>query len=98
MNSDVEDEEERPDDLRDLVARRVPSRRRTRSRRWTYSVRDDAEDDGEDAADEDREEVVDARSAAAQPVEALELEGERHEHRDERQRCAGTARAAASPA
>ena len=43
-------------------------------------MRDDAEDDGEDAADEDGEEVVDARAAAAQPVEALQLERERHEH------------------
>ena len=36
--------------------------------------RDDAEDDREDAADEHGEEIVDARAAAAQPVEALELE------------------------
>ena len=35
----------------------------------------------EDAADEDGEEVVDARPAAAQPVEALHVEGERHEQR-----------------
>ena len=47
--------------------------------------RDDAEHDGEDAADEDVEEVVDARAAAAQPVEALEVEPQRHDQRDERQ-------------
>ena len=46
---------------------------------------DDAEDDREDAADEDGEEVVDARAAAAQAVEALQVESDRHEHRDERQ-------------
>ena len=47
--------------------------------------RDDAEDDGEDAADEHGEEIVDARAAAPQPVESLQLEAERHQHRDERQ-------------
>ena len=46
---------------------------------------DEAEHDGEDAADEDREEVVDARAPAPQPVEALDVKGERHEHADERQ-------------
>src|SRR5688572_21064471 len=46
---------------------------------------DDAEHDGQDAADEDREEVVDARSPAAETVDTLELEGERRKHRDERQ-------------
>ena len=55
---------------------------------------DDAEDDGEDAADEDGEEVVDARAAAAQTVQALQLEPERHEHRDERQDVECTAEAA----
>ena len=48
-------------------------------------MRDDAEDDGEDAADEDGEEIVDARAAAPQPVQALDLERERHQHADERQ-------------
>ena len=48
-------------------------------------MRDDAEDDGEDAADEDGEEVVDARAAAAQPVDALDLKRERHQRADERQ-------------
>ena len=36
-------------------------------------------------ADEHGEEVVDARAAAPQPVEPLDVEGDRHEHRDERQ-------------
>ncbi len=43
--------------------------------------RDDAEDDGEDAADEDGEEVVDPRSAAAQAIEPLQEEAERHHQR-----------------
>ena len=51
----------------------------------TYSVADHAEDDRDDAADEDVEEVVDARPAAPQAIEALQVEGERHDHRDERQ-------------
>ena len=40
---------------------------------------------GEDAADEHGEEIVDARAAAAQPIEPLQVEAERHEHGDERQ-------------
>ncbi len=44
-----------------------------------------AEDDGENAADEHREEVVDPRAAAPQAVEALDLERNRHQHADERQ-------------
>ena len=47
---------------------------------------DDAEDDRQDAADEDGEEVVDPRAAAAQAIEALQVEAQRHEHGDERQR------------
>src|SRR5690606_9823977 len=43
------------------------------------------EDDGEDAADEDVEEVVDARPAAPQPVQTLDVERQRHQHADERQ-------------
>ena len=46
---------------------------------------DDPEDDSQDAADEHGEEVVYARAAAAQPVEALDLERDRHQHADERQ-------------
>ncbi len=44
-----------------------------------------AEEHGEDAADEDGEEVVNARSAAAQAIEALQEEAERHDDDDERQ-------------
>ena len=42
---------------------------------------DQAEDDREDGADEHREEVVHARAAAPQPVEALHVERDRHEQR-----------------
>ncbi len=47
--------------------------------------RRDAEDDGEDRADEHGEEVVDAGPSAAQAVDAFELEGERHQQADQRQ-------------
>ena len=46
---------------------------------------DQAEDNGEDAADKDGEEIVDARAPAAEPVKALHLEGERHENPEQRQ-------------
>ena len=42
---------------------------------------DEPEDDGQDAADEHGEEVVDPRAAAAEPIEALDVERERHEDR-----------------
>src|SRR5262245_44665940 len=45
--------------------------------------RADAEDNREDAADEDGEEIVHARSAATEPVYALKLKGDRRQHRDE---------------
>ena len=70
---DVEDEEDRPDQLRDLV-RAAVLRRVGREVGLDVQRRDDAEDDREDAADEDGEEVVDARAAAPQPVEALQVE------------------------
>ena len=83
---------------RDVERRGTAPRRAARPRRRRASLqlvrdvvgldvqrRDDAEHDGEDAADEDREEVVDARPAAAQPIEALHVKRERHEHGDERQ-------------
>src|SRR5688572_14683524 len=41
--------------------------------------------DGENAADKDREEIIDARAAPAQAVQALHLEGKRDEHGDDRQ-------------
>ena len=46
-----------------------------------YSVPTDAEDDGEDAADEDGEKVVDARAAAPQAIEPLDVKRDRHEQR-----------------
>ena len=51
---------------------------------------DHAEHDREDATDENVEEVVDARAAAPQPVEALQVEPDRDDHRDERQDVRGT--------
>ena len=80
----VEREEQPPDDLRDLVGALRPCR--------VGGVvgadvqrREDAEDHRQDAADQHGEEVVHARAAAAQPVDALQLEGERRQHGDERQ-------------
>ena len=81
---DDADEEDAPDELRDLVG--------AAALRVVGDVvgleiqrADDADDDGEDAADQHVEEVVDARAAAAQPVEALQVEAERHDHGHERQ-------------
>ena len=84
VSDDVEDEEDRPDDLRHLE-RAAILRRVAREVGLDVQRRDDAEDDREDAADEHGEEVVDARAAAAQPVEPLQVEAERDEHGDERQ-------------
>ncbi len=93
---DVEDEEDRPDELRHLE--RAASRCGVAGEVGLHvQRRDDAEHDREDAADEDGEEVVDARAAAAQPVEALQVEAERHERRDERQDVDVLAAAAAGP-
>ena len=50
-----------------------------------YRRGDDAEDHRQDAADEHGEEIVDARAAAPQPIEPLQMESQRHEHRDEGQ-------------
>ena len=81
---DVEDEEDAPDDLRHFEGAAIL---RGAGREVGLHVQrgDDAEDDGENAADEDGEEVVDARAAAPQAVEALQVEAERHQHGDERQ-------------
>ena len=79
----VEDEEDRPDGLRDLE-RAAALRLGAREIGLDVQRRDDAEHDGENAADEDGEEIVDARSAAPQPIEALQLKAERYERRDER--------------
>ena len=88
---DVADEEDAPDAARDLVGADV-AQRVGDVVGLEVQRRDDAEDDGEDAADEHVEEVVDARAAAPQAIEALQVEGERHDHRDERQDVRGTAR------
>src|SRR5581483_5045777 len=70
---DVDGEKDRPDRLR-YLERAAVLRGPRREVRLHVQRRDDAEDDGEDAADENGEEVVDARAAAAQPVEPLQLE------------------------
>ena len=84
---DVDDEEEQPDRPRDLVdALRLSLEREVRGVVDLVVQRaDEAEHHREDAADEHREEVVHARAAAAQPVEALNVERERHEDAEERQ-------------
>src|SRR5262249_21621296 len=46
--------------------------------------RAETQDHGEDGADEDAEEIVHARAPAAQAIESLDMEGDRHEHADER--------------
>jgi hypothetical protein len=80
----VEGEEERPDDLRHLV-RAAILELVGNVVRLEVQRGDDPEHDGEDAADEDGEEVVDARAPAPQTVEALDVEREGHQHADERQ-------------
>ena len=80
---DVDDQKQRPDDARNLIRadglllwRRVI--------RVDVKCRDDPEDHRDDRADEDEEEVIDARAAAPQAIDALKVVGERHEHGDER--------------
>ena len=80
---DVQDEEEQPDPLRDFVEPDVLDGFRGVVGLVVERAAE-AEDDGEDRPDEDPEEVVDARAPAPQPVEALDLEGDRHEQPDER--------------
>ena len=81
---DVQDQEDRPGGLRDFERAAIP-----RGGRGEVNLdvrrRHDAEDDGEDAPDEDGEEIVDARMAAAQAIQSLQLKADRNEHRDERQ-------------
>ena len=79
----VQDEEDAPDHLRHLEGAAGPEAGREVG--LHVQRRDDAEDHREDAADEHGEEIVDARAAAAQPIEALKLEAERHQRGDERQ-------------
>ena len=83
---DVDDEEEQPDRPRNLVDA-LASLRRQQRRVVDLEVQraDEPEHDGEDAADEDGKEVVDARAPAAQAIEALHVKGERHEHAEKRQ-------------
>ena len=82
--ADGEDEEERPDQLRDLVG--ACGLRLFRGVVGLHvQRRPDAEHHGQDAADQHREEIVHARAAAAQAVDSLELEGHRRQHRHERQ-------------
>ena len=77
-------EEQRPHELRHLVG--AGAARRVGGEVGLHVERGDhAEDDREDAADEHREEVVHARAAAPQAVDALDLERERREHGHERQ-------------
>jgi hypothetical protein len=81
---DGEDQEDDPDPVRDFVGAD-----RLRMARGVVGAdvqrRELAEDDGDDAADQDGEEIVDAGAPAAQAIDALDLEGERREQRDERQ-------------
>ena len=70
---DVADEEQPPDELRDLVNATVLQLVRDVVGLEVQRA-DHAEDDGEDAADEHVEEVVDARASASQAVEALQVE------------------------
>ena len=81
---DVADEEDAPDDARHFVGADVALRLR-RVVGLEIQRRDNAEHDGEDAADEHVEEVVDARAAAPQAIQALEVEAQRHDQRHERQ-------------
>ena len=80
----VEDQEQAPDHARDFIRAAVLQLRRhvvglERQRR------DDAQHHGHDAADEHGEEIVHARAAAPQAVQALKLIPQRHQHGDERQ-------------
>ena len=79
VERDVEDEEDAPRRPATLRGARAVAPRCSRSTSGRTTSHD-AEHDGEDAADEDGEEIVDPRAAAPQPIEALELEPERHQH------------------
>jgi hypothetical protein len=80
----VQHEEQGPDELRDLVGA-LGAGLLAGVIRPDVERRHHAEDDSQDVADQHGEEVVDARSAAAQPVDALQPERKRRQHRDERQ-------------
>ena len=69
---DVQDEEDRPDGLRHFET--PPAASFGRREIGLHVQRgDDPEDDGRDAADEDGEEIVDARAPAPQTIEALKM-------------------------
>ncbi len=80
---DVDHEEQRPDDARDLIrANRLFLRRSVI--RVDIQRGHDAENDRDDGADENQEEVVDPGPAAAQAVYALRVVRNRHQDGDER--------------
>ncbi len=80
---DVDHQEHRPDDARDLI--RADGLLLGRCVvRVDVQRADDAENHRDDGADEDEEEVVDARPAAPQTVDTLKVVRERDEHGDER--------------
>src|SRR5258708_17417000 len=79
---DVQGEEEQPDPLGNFVQADV-LQRLGRVVGLVVERAAEAEDDGEDGADEHAKEVVHARAAAAQPVQPLNLEGDRPEQSDE---------------
>ncbi len=81
---DVADEEDAPDEARDFEGADV-ALRFGRVVGLEVQRADRAQHDGENAADQDVEEIVDARAPAPQPIEALEVEADRHHQRDERQ-------------
>ena len=85
--NDVDDQVERPDELRDLVHAEV-LQRIGHVVGVVVQRAADAEDDGENAADEHGEEVVDARSPAAQVIDTLDVKRERQDRHHERQKLA----------
>src|SRR5688572_19089978 len=79
----VQDEEKAPDQLRHLVRAACLCLFRGVVRLHVQG-RHHAQHHRQDAADQHGEEIVDARAPPAQPIDALELEGHRRHHRDER--------------
>ena len=79
----VEDEEHAPDELRHFVG--APGLVGVADVIGLHvQGRTHAEDDRKDAADQDREEVVDPRSPTPQPIDALKLKPHRRQDGDER--------------
>ena len=81
---DVQREEQPPDDLRHLVGASILQLVGDVVR-LDVQGSDDAEHDGEDAADKDGKKIVDARTPPPQAIQALHVECERYQHADERQ-------------